>query len=383
MPKVLFNIGFTLPTPPANLRGQKRVDYLARRKFYNLTADYNYFTYSLNDKKVVKNKDAEDYFTRSGTNAGLFDMNGALDKEQVSELKKNIAETNSIIWHGFISFDEETSVGFNSQENAVKFLNQTFNAFIDRTSLKRDNICLFASLHDDTDHRHIHFAFFEKEPRRRDKNGALCYTKRGTVDSKAIDNYLVSANMHIDEHAAEYYSARDAAMSSLKTARHNVATGINRNQKLNLELNRLIAALPKEGRLQYNADNMLALRPQIDRVADLLISSEPKASRAHNDMLKVLAGVEKNVIQLVKDNKLAYFDDKRMNKEQIEKVMQGDSEMNLKYVNLKNVDYFERLKADYQARIGNVVLCLCKDLKQHSLFLLDNRLSAVQNNRRF
>ena len=53
-----------------------------------------------------------------------------------------------------------------------------------------------------------------------------------------------------------------------------------------------------------------------------------------------------------------------MSKEQIEKVMQGDSEMNLKYVNLKNVDYFERLKADYQARIGNVVLGLCKDIKR-------------------
>lgn len=367
MPKALFNIGFTLPTPPSNLHGQKRVDYMARRKFYNLTSEYNYFTYALNEKKVVKNKDAEDYFTRSGMNAGLFDMDGALDNAKIVELKKKLVDTKSIIWHGFISFDEETSVGFNTQENAIKFLNQTFNAFLDRTHLKRDNICLYASLHDDTDHRHIHFSFFENEPRRRNKNGELCYTLKGKVDSKAIDNYLVSANMHLDEHGAEYYTARDAAMTSLKTARKEVASGVNRNQTLNFELNRLIAALPKEGRLQYRAQNMAALRPQIDRVAEFLIASDPKASRAHSEMLKQLATVEKNVENLVKDNKLAYVADERMSKEQIKDIMQDKPGIDVKFVDLKNIDYFARLKEDYQARVGNVVLGLCKDIKTGDL----------------
>ena len=83
MPKALFNIAFTLPSPPSNLRGNARADYQARRNFYNLTADYNYFSYSLDGKKVVKNANAEHYFTREGTNTGLFNLHGAIDKEEL------------------------------------------------------------------------------------------------------------------------------------------------------------------------------------------------------------------------------------------------------------------------------------------------------------
>ena len=92
MLKAFFNIGFTLPQPPSNLQGRSRADYIARRKFYDLTADYNYFSYTLNGKKVVKNKDAEQYYTRGGTNGGLFDMHGALSEQQTQEMKeqKNI-----------------------------------------------------------------------------------------------------------------------------------------------------------------------------------------------------------------------------------------------------------------------------------------------------
>ena len=126
MLKAFFNIGFTLPQPPSNLRGQSRADYIARRKFYDMTAEYNYFSYTLNGKKVVKNKDAEQYYTRGGTNGGLFDMRGTLSEEQVQEMKAQLKTTRSIIWHGVISFDDDTSKGFETQESAIKFLNQTF-----------------------------------------------------------------------------------------------------------------------------------------------------------------------------------------------------------------------------------------------------------------
>lgn len=125
MPKAIFNIGYTLPTPPANLKGNARAEYQARRNFYNLTADYNYFSYALNGEKVVKNANAEHYFTRENTNSGLFDFEGAMTDEQKVDLKEMLKDTKSIIWHGFISFDEETSRGFNTQENACKFMRQT------------------------------------------------------------------------------------------------------------------------------------------------------------------------------------------------------------------------------------------------------------------
>lgn len=365
MPKALFNIAYTLPSAPSYLKGNARADYQARRSFYDLTAQYNFFSYVLNGKKIARNANAEEYYTRGGTNGGLFNLDGAMSEGQVAEMKKRLESSKSVIWHGFISFDEETSRGFQTQENAVKFMRQTFGSFLERTHLNPKNIELYAALHLDKEHHHhIHFAFFEREPKHRDKNGVLGYTHRGKFDARAIDNYLVSANMHLSENGYEYYTARDRAMSRLREARKEIGNSV-KNADLRLALSDLRSKLPKEGRLQYNAAQMKELRPDIDRVAELLIASDPAANAAHKEVLVQLARVKEEVIELVKDNKLAYSDDRRMSKQELAAAMSGDSSMSLKFVDLKNVDYFERLQADYRARVGNVVLGVCKDLSRN------------------
>lgn len=365
MPKALFNIAYTLPSAPSYMKGNARAEYQARRSFYDLTAQYNFFSYVLNGKKIARNANAEEYYTRGGTNGGLFNLDGAMSEGQVAEMKKRLESSKSVIWHGFISFDEETSRGFQTQENAVKFMRQTFGSFLERTHLNSKNIELYAALHLDKEHHHhIHFAFFEREPKHRDKNGVLGYTHRGKFDARAIDNYLVSANMHLSENGYEYYTARDRAMSRLREARKEIGNSV-KNADLRLALSDLRSKLPKEGRLQYNAAQMKELRPDIDRVAELLIASDPAANAAHKEMLVQLARVKEEVIELVKDNKLAYSDDRRMSKQELAAAMSGDSSMSLKFVDLKNVDYFERLQADYRARVGNVVLGVCKDLSRN------------------
>ncbi len=365
MPKALFNIAYTLPSAPSYMKGNARAEYQARRSFYDLTAQYNFFSYVLNGKKIARNANAEEYYTRGGTNGGLFNLDGAMSEGQVAEMKKRLESSKSVIWHGFISFDEETSRGFQTQENAVKFMRQTFGSFLERTHLNPKNIELYAALHLDKEHHHhIHFAFFEREPKHRDKNGVLGYTHRGKFDARAIDNYLVSANMHLSENGYEYYTARDRAMSRLRETRKEIGNSV-KNADLRLALSDLRSKLPKEGRLQYNAAQMKELRPDIDRVAELLIASDPAANAAHKEMLVQLARVKEEVIELVKDNKLAYSDDRRMSKQELAAAMSGDSSMSLKFVDLKNVDYFERLQADYRARVGNVVLGVCKDLSRN------------------
>ena len=366
MLKAFFNIGFTLPEPPKKVSGKARAEYIARRNFYNLTAEYNYFTYTLNGKKVVKNKDAEQYYTRGGA-GGLFNLKGTISEDEVREIKAQLKESRSIIWHGIISFDDDTSKGFETQENAVKFLNQTFNAFIDRTQLNRNNICVYASLHKDTDHRHIHFAFFEKEPLHQYKDGTIDYTRRGTISQRAIDNYLVSANMHLSEHGEEYYSARDRALDRLNELRRE-GFGRRAQREVRAAVTALAAELPVKGRLQYRAKNMEEYRERIDRVADLIIQSDPAAKKNHIAMMKEFARVRAEVETLARDNKLGYINGRRMDKAQIDAVMAGAQTMPLQYIDLNNVDYFDRLKDDYKARVGNVILGICKELRRDIYF---------------
>lgn len=377
MPKALFNIAYTLPSPPSNLNGNARAEYQARRNFYNLTADYNYFSYALDGKKVVKNANAEHYFTREDTNTGLFNFDGSMSEDKKAELKAKLKHTKSTIWHGFISFDEDTSRGFNTQENAIKFMKQTFGGFLARAGFKKENIEPYFSLHDDTDHRHIHFAFFEKEPKWRDKNGVLGFRRRGKIDAKAIDNYLVSANMHLSEYGDEYYTARDEAIASLKEVRKQSVKTVEVNQELNNAINRLTVKLPAQGRLSYSSENMRELRPEIDRVAMLLIASDGNAEAAHKGVLKQLARVKDETLQLVKENKLVYVQNRRLSKEEIEATMDGDKLIGSSFVNTKNIDYFERLDADYKVRIGNITIGVCRDLRSRDIE--QHRKSRVNN----
>lgn len=239
---------------------------------------------------------------------------------------------------------------------------------------KKSNIELYCSLHEDTEHRHIHFAFFERDPLRLDKNGNLGFTRRGKIPSAAIDNYLVSANMHLSEHGAEYYAARDKAITAMNRLRETRArTGFidsrasTASLMLNVELNRLITKLPETGRLQYNAQSMEKLRPDVDKIAELLIRSDARAFEAHGRMLKELARVENEVKQLSAAGRLGYVDGKRMTAADISAAMDDGPTRNksipMSFLDMRNVDYFERLRNDYKARLGNVVLNMCKDIR--------------------
>lgn len=392
MPKAIFNIAYTNATPPANYSGNRRADYIARRNFYNLTAEYNYFSYSLNGKKVVKNATAEGYFTREGTNTGLFNLQGLIPNAKKEELKAVLKETKSPIWHGFISFDAETSLGFQTQENAIMFMNQTFGGFLKRAGFQKDNVEIYCSLHEDTDHRHIHFAFFEKEPLHVNSKGDIGVYHRGLIANKVIDNYLVSANMHLSENGEQYYSARDRAMDELKRIRSDRSeTGSFRtgraseSLKLNHAFEELIAKLPKTGRLQYNADNIAELRPEIDMLAERLIQSDPRARAAYIEMQKQFARVKNETIQIARENKLAYSKSERMSKAQIQSVMGANTvnqNMPLQYLDMKNVDYFSRLQEDFKARLGNMVLGVCKDMMKEQKRTEWNRKTIAKNIRR-
>lgn len=369
--KAVFNISYTAAEPPKSYTGEMRAEYIAERNFYNLTAGYNYFNYTLNGSKVEKNANAEHYFTREGA-TGLFDMDGVISEEKKAKIKEQLKDTKSIIWHGFISFDEETSLGFTNQENCIKFMRQTFGGFLERAGFRKSNIVLYCSLHSDTAHRHIHFAFYENEPQRLDKYGDKQYTRKGMIKSEAIDNYLVSANMHLSAHGAEYYTARDGAIAEMNRLRAVKShTGFVDGRAttaallLNVEINKLCSALPTTGRLQYNAKELAPVRPQIDRVADMLIRSNAAAFAAHGAALKQLARVKSEVEELAQSGELAYRNGGRMTAEEVVAAMgAGDMrgiKMSPAFVDMSKVDYFERLEADYKARIGNVVLKMCKD----------------------
>lgn len=368
--KALFNITYTTKTPKIGATAAERAEHIQSRQYYDMTAKYNYFTYTLNGKKTQKNKDIHQYMTKCGT--PLFNMDKVYSKEELNQLKKRLKNSESIIWHGFISFDQETSKGFNDTESAQHFLKSTMTVLFERAGLNPKNIELYASIHFDTPHhRHIHFAFFEKEPKRRSSNGKLCYTQRGKLPKAALENYLVSANMHLDNKQYDYYSARDRAMDKLKETRGKQIIEYG-DKTIKTAFDNLCRVLPKSGRMQYNSSNLTPYRKQIDAVAILLLKTNPTAMQEHLQMMRELAYKQTEVGKICQEGKIGYSE-RNMTEKQTADILSGNGKVHLPSEG--NIDYIQRLMLDYKGRLGNRVLALVKEMRKDRIVKMRARVN--------
>jgi hypothetical protein len=332
MSNVVFQIKYVAKKPPQNLTAEQKVAYMNERKFFDWTAEFNHAKYILDDKKVEKNRNFGDYATRQG-NLGLFDCDKTLTQKEIETVKTSLQNTDSHIWHGFISFDEETSKHFQTQEQAMHFLRQHFMDFLDRTHLDKKNINLVAALHKDTEHRHIHFSFWEKEPQHIDKHGQVGFSTKGNFSQNVIDNWLVSANMAVGA-KDELYSSRDAVI--LKLREMKAASGREFTDKeVQLKLLSLARKFPNGGRLSYTSENMKELRPEIDRIANIVLCGNPELKEMHQKFLRVLLDRDNKVAQIKKDNKIK-----------------------------SDIEYINKLTNDYKARVGNMIIGLDKEMKR-------------------
>lgn len=331
---VVFQIKYVAKNPPRNLSAERAVAYSQERQFFDWTAPFNLKSYVLNDKKVERYKDFAHYASREG-NLGMFDQDHVLTAEEIENVKTSLQNTDSHIWHGFISFDEKTSEKFQTQDQAMHFLKQHFNDFIERSHLDADNICLVASLHRDTENRHIHFSFFEKEPRHIDKNGQVCYSSKGNFKQTVIDNWLVSANMAVAE-PDDLYASRNAVIAKLREMKASVRAEFT-DQEMQLRLLSLARKFPTQGRLSYASANMMGLRSEIDQLATFILCANPKVKELHQEFMRKLNDRNKQVleIKLRKENKIS-----------------------------SRIDYITDLRNDYKARVGNLVIALAKEMRR-------------------
>lgn len=354
---VVFNVTYTLSKPKNNWSNFQKNIWENERKFYNLSADYNYVSYSLNGKKTQTNKD---YLTYMEKSTGAFNFDGEITEKKLDEIKEKLKTTKSIIWHGFISFDEDTSVSFDNTEKCRKFLKQTLPTLFEQSHLNFDNVELFASLHKDTNHRHIHFEFFEKEPKRKNKNGEKVFTNKGAFKQIAIDNFMISSHLYFEKNKEELHLARNKALNRLK----EIIPTFSKATDIQKSLYDLTLKLPKTNRLQYNSKNLDGIRKDIDNVVNQIISSDTKLSLFVKSMYSEIKKREDVAREIAKENKMFYIDKQRINANEIEKELKEKGELvNTKFDLQKNFNCIEKIKKDFKARLGQIVINICKNNK--------------------
>lgn len=325
MPNVLMNISFTPYDCPRN---KGAAEHAAERAFYNGTAEYNYFSYTEKDGKIVKDEEngAKNYMEKT---SGVFNAKGVLTAKEKADLSKKLKETKSIIWHGFISFDEETSPLFNTQEACVHFVNRTMNSYFERNGLDKDNLEFFCSLHSDTDHRHIHFAFFEKEPKLIDKKtGKLVYRSKGKMGKKVYkldgeyvpkdtegakaewedfgrQNFIANANLYLEENKYELELARKATVDVIDASRTDVLTSW-KYKELRSSLIDLWRKLPAKGRKSYNSANLAPYRKDVDKIVKQYIDAVPGLRQQHNALVREVFRRESDLKRICKSEGFDY-----------------------------------------------------------------------------
>lgn len=290
-------------------------------------------------------------------NTGVFNQNGMISQTELEEMKRRAKENQGNIWHGFVSFNEQESVKIDTPEKCIRLLKQTFPSFLKDAHLNAKNIDLMCALHLDRPHHlHIHFVFWEKEPKIKGKDGTLKYRPKGKISQTAIENMFVRLGLFVDENKSELYETRDEAIKRLRgmTA---AKTAMNTTEEIKAEILSLAKDLPKTGRISYGSKDMESFRGRVDNIVKMMLDYDGKA-RAANVKFYTALDEKRKVIENICGQDFALAD-KNVKPEKVERDLP-------KYhykIDARQIKIIEKIEEDYRRRQGNLVLSLAKFIK--------------------
>ena len=295
-----------------------------------MTGEKSVFDYITTEGKRTGKRTALEYLQK---NTGVFNDKGMIPQEQVDEMKARLKENKGNIWHGFISLNAVESPKIDTPEKCIELIKRTFPTFLKDAKFRPDNVDLMCALHLDRPHHlHIHFVFWEKEPKFKDsRTGENKYRRSGKIDKKSIDGMVVRLGLFLSDKKEILYKTRDEAIRNLRELLGAKAF-VCKPDDVKKEILALARDLPKEGRITYGSKDMEPYRDRVDKIVQMLLATDARARRANRRFYRALAGREREI----------------KSHSQIDE---------------KNIQVFEEIRADYKRRQGNLVLKLAKFIK--------------------
>ena len=339
---------------PKGASADEIAKHAGERAFYDMTGADNIFKYITTEGKRTGKFTALEYLQK---NTGVFNDKGMIPQEQVDEMKARLKKNKGHIWHGFISINEEQSHKIDTPEKCIELIKRTFPKFLSDAKFHKDNADLMCALHLDRPHHlHIHFVFWEKEPKYKGKDGTPRFRRHGKIDKKSIDNMFVRLGLYLSDNKDKVYKSRDKAIAELKELL-GVRAVMAGDEQIKKEIISLAKDLPKMGRITYGSKDMEKYRLRIDRIVRLLLGSDVKAMKADRRFYRAVEEREIEVKNIC--GKPTAYSNKNVTAQE----MESDLPKYGNKIDEKNIRVIEDLKADYKRRQGNLVLNLCKFIK--------------------
>ena len=342
---IIFDLKYTPYEPPTGANDYQRAQHATERAFYDMSGGKNIYDYITTEGKRAGNFTVLEYLQK---NTGVFNQNGMIPEEEVNRMKERAKENKGMIWHGFVSFNQHDSEKIDTPEKCIQLVKSTFPTFFKDAELKPDNIDLMCALHLDRPHHlHIHFVFWEKEPKYKGNDGTLKYRKRGKISEKAIDNMFVRLGLFAADQKDTVYKARDEALKTLKgmTA---VKRAMHSKEEISDEILSLAKDLPLTGRVSYGSKDMEPFRKRVDKIVRMMLDYDRDAKKADEKFYNVLEE-KRLLVQSICGKDFATSD------KDLPKYHHKIDERKIKII--------EKIEEDYKRRQGNLVLNLCKFIK--------------------
>ena len=309
-----------------------------------MSGDVNIYKYIMTEGKRSGKYTFLDYLQK---NTGVFNHKGLINDEEVKEMQKRARENKGNIWHGFISLNKEESEKIDTPEKCINLIRRTFPTFFKDCRLNQNNLDFMCALHlDRPEHLHIHFVYWEKEPKYKTKQGDVSYKAKGKIPPQAINNMKVRLALAIRDDKGNLHKARDNALRRLKEMTA-VKTAMTSRQDIKAEILALAKDLPKSGRLSYGSRDMEPFRGRVDKIVNMLLDYDKEARQSNLKFYLELDKRRKVIEQICGKSKEP----------------QKGSPTYHDEIDLKDIHIVEDLEAEYKRRQGNLVIGLAKFIK--------------------
>ena len=347
---IIFDLKYTPYALSKKASDYDRNKNATERAFYDMSGEKNVYDYITTEGKRVGNKfTALEYLQKS---TGVFNQSGMIPQEEVDAMKARAKKNKGNIWHGFISFNEHDSEKINTPEKCIRLVKNIFPTFLRESGLNPNNIDLMCALHLDRPHHlHIHFVFWEKEPKFKNNDGTLGYRKKGKISGEAIDNMFVRLGLFADDERDKLHKARDDSLKKLRNMTC-VKTAMYSTDEIKQEILSLAKDLPKTG-----SKDLEAFRPRVHKIVKMLLDHDKTARKADLRFYERL-DEKRRVIENICGKEYA-LSGANTSPQTIERELP-------KYhhkIDESHIKIIETIEADYKRRQGNLVLNLCKFVK--------------------
>lgn len=322
VPNVVYKQEFFLP----HYNDEKMQD---KRNYYSSNKYSDYLKYIATGIQDLQKLDFVEYSNNNSKSSGIFNQNGKMTSKEIADVRKSLRDTQSVIWSGIITFEEQFGLKWcNNFEQAYNLVKSELPKYFKRAGLNPNNIEWFAGLHENTDNRHIHIIFFEKEPLR--IKGKKKIFSIGKVSTKAMDFF--KANLEL---AATDFRAREIRVRTNLTKSFNEEINDVSGLKIKSMLLGLANQFPESGHLYYNSEKMQNLKSQVDNITTYIIKHNPN-------------------IQLYKDD----FDELVKEKDEL-----ANSYCKRNGYNKPTESVGDKMMNDIYRRLGNIVIESARELK--------------------